>query len=293
MQLSKAPSVGIRFAIYLICIVLSGGCAGLTRLAVGAADEADYEASYLAAELAKGAGDHRRAIGILTPYRSFEDCPPEVLVSLAESLFREGLADQAWEVVDECVERYPRFVPARRLRVTVHRLKNRNAEAIADLEGALEVEPRHGAMLQELGELRYRGLLKRRRDIGKEAAYEELIDTYSRLEEAKRGSRKIPPLLILASLYSELGKNDEAVAAARRATLLRPRSLRAQLTLAEAYTDGDRPAEALETYRQALLIDPRNQAVRVKVAELLKKQGRAGGLQGRSRHFPALSRSGE
>lgn len=286
----RARRTGLAISAALV-LALSWGCATLSPNPAAAADSAQYERAYLEAKLRMAAGDYGTAIGVLSPLREEEDCPPEIFVALAEGHFGMRAEEQhalGWEVINQAIERYPRFIPALRFRSALYRLDRKHAEASADIERALELEPRNATMLEELGRLRFMGRRERVREVGRARALDELIETYTRLVEVQPGSKKVRPLLILAGIYGDNGRHEEAIEAAAQAVELRPQELRGQLALAEAYQRAERPAEALRTYRQALLIDPRNPSVRARVGELVAAEGGAEGLLG---FFEELARS--
>lgn len=273
------PSLRTYFAIPILGVAFAiSGCAWLATSQAFADPETSYQAAYLEAQLAIAAGYFDGAIERLDPYVENEDCPPHLLTALAEAYVRDGQDDKSRVILDDTIARFPQFVDALRVRAMVNRLAGRNLDAIDDLEAALEVEPRNADLLEELGVLQYRTLEASIRKVGRRGAIQGLIDTYKRLEEVKRGTQKIAPLMILTSLHSEQGEHAQAIEAAKRAVDIRATHPRSQVSLAEAYVAAGEPERALQAYRQALLLDPLNTEVRKKVANLIRVQGKSGGL---------------
>lgn len=269
------------FAIPASCMLaLSVSCASFSSFPATAAEPAadPYETAYLEASLSLAGREYAKAVERLTPLRGDKDAPPEILVLLSEALLRAGNEEEGRKVVDEAIERYPGYVPALRMRSTISRLRGKYDASIADLETALTIEPKNSEMLDELGLLRYRTIQKRIEEKGRDVALQELLDIYTRLSATRQGSQKIPTLLIMSGIYSEMGQNDKSIEAANQAVTLRPQNVRSQLGLAEAYAKAKKPKDALRAYRQALLIEPENTAIRSKVAEMISAEGKAGGL---------------
>ncbi len=272
----------IWWALPLIAMTfLSGGCAWLASVRAHAADAAAqaYEPLYFEAQLALEGGDAQGAIKKLEPLRDRPDCPPEIFTALAEAYLKDRRTDAGLATLDECLKRYPEFVPAWQARAKVNRSRGDAEKAIADLESALKIEPQNSGVLEELGLL----LLRNTRDWAtakgeSDPAVAKIIDVYTRMLKIRAGSDRILPLLVLNSVYSRVGSMDKAVEAAKEAVKLRAQDIRGHLALAETYEASKQPKEALEAYRQAMLIEPGNAAIRAKVAELVKQTGRQGGL---------------
>lgn len=264
----------------LSVLIFNVGCASLspTPALAAEAEQPGYEATYFESALLLESREYGQVIERLTPLRTDANCPPEIMIALAEAHLRSGSEDEGRAVVDELITRHPDFIPGLRLRSTISRLKSDYDAAIADIEAALLLEPKNSEMLEELGLLRYRTLEKRMREKGQETALLELVDIYERIGDLKQGSQKIPSLLIISGIYSEMGQHEKAIQYASQAVALRPQNVRGQIALAEAYSKAQQPKEALRSYRQALLIEPENASIRAKVAEMVSAQGGAEGL---------------
>lgn len=259
--------------------VFSGGCAWFSSIPALAAapSEEDYRAAFLGAEIARSSGDFEGAIKALERFKNNEDCPPEVLTGLAESYLGAGQAEKGLSLINEVIGRFPDFVPALELRASLYRRTNETDKAIADLEAVLVRSPRNPGVLEELGMLRLRAMRDWSYKEGEPSDAARLIEVYQKLAEVQNGSQKVLPLVILASIYSQVGEKEKAISTASAAVKIRSHDVRAQLALGEAYENGGKLKEALEAYRQALLIEPRTAQIRKKVAEMIKRTGAEGG----------------
>lgn len=278
-------------AVFLAALVV--GCAWLSPSRAQAQQELpdSYEVLFFKAQMAVDSADFTSAVETLEPLVGRAGAPPEILTLLAQAYLGQREIDRSMELLDRTVKDYPTYVPALELRASVHRRKGDKAEAIADLEAALALLPRNARLIESLASLRLRSL--ETWELGPEGSeMRRTIELYQRLAEARSGSERITPLIILASIYSRIGEHQQAVDYARQAAAIRSHDLRAQLTLATIYEEAGKLEEALEAYRQALLIDPANSVTQTKIGELVTATEYPGGTEefysALAREFPGV-----
>lgn len=274
----KAPALG--------SILLCFGCASLGPVPAGAAPASGspmFEAAYLEIRLLMAEARVDEATKKLETFVARDDCPPEFHLALAEARMEKRDVQGAIRALGDCLEKHPGFVPALRQRSRLNRLRGETDAAAEDLRKALEREPTNPSMLEDLGMLLLRQAGRPRASVDPGDARrttEELTDVYRRLLDARRGSDRVMPLLVLASIHAQTGEHEKAIVAAKEAVEIQPQDVRTQVALAEAYEAAQKRPEALEAYRQAMLVEPDNPQLRAKTAELIRLTGAPGGMLG-------------
>lgn len=249
------------------------GCAAFSPIAIAAAsDPVDpYDVLYFQSQMAINQGDFEWGIEHIEPIYKDPDCPAELIATLAECYVRTHHWDESLEVASDLVERYPSFVPGWQLRSDIYRRRGKRDKAIADLESALELAPRHKVFLQSLGEMRLRTVKDWTLGDDPDDPVRALLDVYERLVEITRGREKVPFLIVLSSITRQTGDYELAIGYAEQAAGLDRRRPRPLMTLALAHEAAGEPLRALDAYRRALLLDGESIAVRTRINEILGK----------------------
>ncbi|GEM_PF-1137525 len=278
---AEAPATRLLAAV--AGLIVTAGCAWLAPFPLRAAPtppsaEESLNALVLEAELGLAAKEYEYVINLMAGPAERADAPPELGTILAEAYLGARNEERALETLDRTIERYPDYIPARLQRANVYRRLRRLDDAIADLEAAAERAPTNGRILEEIGFLRLRAVREWTYSAGVDSPVARLINVYRRLVELRSGSQKIIPLVILTSIFSQVGHHEEAIEAALQATQIRATDIRGHLALAEAYERAGRTAEAFEAYRQALLLDPGREELQRKIAQLIAQTNRPGGV---------------
>lgn len=136
----------------------------------------------------------------------------------------------------------------------------RGADAIATLERALRVSGPRSGIRREL--------------------YDVLVEAYRRadrlpeLAERLARARDFDAIELLGRIHDELGEEDEALAAYRRALRMNPRHIDTRVRLVQLLSRSGRIDEVIEEYRQLVRVAPREPRFVVELAQLLMQVGR-------------------
>ncbi len=266
------------YLVMLVVAVAALGCTWLTAQRAAAAAESEgrsgdqdrIDALYLEARLAISLHRYAQAADCLDEALKLAACPPWVYQARAEVYVQstDGIG-AARKILDDGLKKYPDDPGLLIGQSRVEEQDGRIDQAIAPLERILKKEPHRRSVLERLSQLH----LKRFRYIRSNEQLQEevksLIDVYQRMLEGSRGVERIPPLLVLSSLYQRVNRGEDALKMAQEATTLRPNDPRPFLALASVNQFLSRPADALVAYRRALQINPNLDDAVKGVAEML------------------------
>lgn len=263
---------------------LAAGCAWLLMPpsaaraadAMGADPQRKVETAYLQARLMLANDQPEQAAAVLEKLRQTPDCPAAVYSSLTEAYLRSRGLAKARSVLGEGLKKYPAGVDLLLLQARFDAQDGRIDTALQELDKALTIEPHRQAVLELMSDLRLQKVRQVRNENDLNVQVGELIKVYERMLEARQGMERIPPLLVLSSLYLRTPQKERAVEMAREAVQIRSREPRCYLALATAQEALGRNDEALKTYREVLVLDADNSEARERIEKLLDAQGNPG-----------------
>ncbi|MCE5231515.1 tetratricopeptide repeat protein [bacterium] len=249
------------YALMLMLAVAAVGCTWLTALRAEAAapggDQERLDALYLEARLLMSVHQYQEAAERLDQALDLPNCTPEVYVSRAEVYVEsaDGV-EPARKLLDEGLKRFQDDPSLLIEKAQVEEQAGRIDEAIALLERVLAKQPNRRSVLERLAQLHLKKFRTIRTADQLKGEINGLISVYQRMLAGSKGIERIPPLLVLSSLYLRVNKGDEALKMAKEAAAIRPNDTRPQLALANVNQYLNRPADALAAYRRALEINP-------------------------------------
>lgn len=248
------------YVLMLIVAIAALGCTWLTALRADAAapsTDREIDALYLEARLAISTHRYAEAADCLDEALKVHECPPWVYKSRAEVYAQssDGIG-AARKILEDGLKKYPDEPSLLIEQSRVEEQDGRIDEAIALLERVLKKEPNRRSVLERLSQLHLKRFRYIRSNDQLQNEVKSLIDVYRRMLAGSRGVERVPPLLVLSSLYQRVNRGEDALKMAQEASTLRPNDPRPCLALASANQYLNRPADALAAYRRALQINP-------------------------------------
>lgn len=262
------------YVLMLIIAVGALGCAWLSSAhaapAAPAPDQAQIDSLYLEARLAMSTHRYAQAADCLDEALTKDSCPPWVYEARAEVYAQSANGvEAARKIIEQGLKLYPDEPRLLIQQARIEEQAGKIEEAIVLLERVLKKQPHRRSVLERLSQLhlkRFR-FIQNNDQLQREIA--SLIDVYQRMLAGSRGVERVPPLLVLSSLYQRVNKGDEALKMAKEAAMLRPNDPRPHLALASVHQFLNRPADALTAYRRALQINPSMEDAINGVAQIL------------------------
>ena len=288
-SVKKEPCNHVRFLkslftrgwMVLAAFVLTGaigGCAwfSFSSAAVAGSDPGAevapnaLESDYFAARLALAVGEPAHAIERLERCLKQSDCPPQVYTALAGIQISQLQIDKAQATLDRGLKAYPEDARLWHLQSKIQRHQGKTEQAIASLKRALAGQPHAQRLLEDLSDLYLQKLrqgVTTEKDLVRQVG--DLIDVYEKMLAGREGSDRLPPLLVLSSLYLRSDQPERAAAAASEAIGINAHEVRCYQALGAAEEALKKPDEALKAYKDGLLLDSDNKEIHAKIEQLL------------------------
>lgn len=187
------------------------------------------------------------------------DAPPEYDYLVGRELELEGKLDDSLAAYQRALAKDPGSALLNRKVAEMLARSGRADEAVAYAERALALEPDDAELRVFLGTLH-----RLRRDVAAAEAVLLQPDGTPLDQDAA---------LLLYGLYSDAGRDEDALAIARWMVRADPTNLRSYFALARAHEKLDRPAEAEKALRQALEHNPDSLAVYSALARGRRQRG--------------------
>jgi rhomboid protease GluP len=198
-------------------------------------------------------------LAVLAGYvRSFRE--PDVRLGLAERALRSGDLGSALHELQRAERLRPDDPTVHQRLGAAYVLANRLAQAAAEYERTLALDPANSAAAMQLARVYSR--------IGRQSAAIDLLVAFS--QRAHAGAEIHAELGLL--LYQE-GRYQEALAALTKSTAQRPASARTQYLLGLTYMQLEKYEEATQAFQASIHLAPKEAAAYMALANALEARG--------------------